>query len=148
MAYLAGMTRAPLGRPIAAPSPAWGGGFVPRPILRRPAPAYVKQPSAYPAANAGVAYNPVNRPVKFPTMKGMRGLDDGALAAIEPDAPIFQQEVHFDAPSLTLYIGTNKIAIVPALVSALLIRLIMTGGSKATGLFGFGSAESKPAKAR
>ena len=62
---------------------------------------------------------------------GMKGLGD-AMIPIVVDPPIDQQQIRWDGPSLTLYIGSNKVAIVPALLSALAVKMILLGGSKVT----------------
>jgi len=77
-----------------------------------------------------------------------RGGIDGFMgtAPIVTDGPVLEQEVHWDAPSLTLYVGSNKVALVPALISALVIRILLFGGGKlstsAKSWFG-GSAPTK-----
>lgn len=67
----------------------------------------------------------------LPTVNGL----DRSLAAIDVDPPVFEQKLRFDAPSLTIYMGTNKIALIPALLSAILVKLILFGGAKVSQTF-------------
>lgn len=65
------------------------------------------------------------------------------VTPIVVDPPIDQQEVRWDTPSMTLYIGTNKVALVPALLSALAVKVILMGGSKVATASKFWSAADK-----
>ena len=48
-----------------------------------------------------------------------------------PAAPGPFDGMRFDAPTLTIYVGASKIPLVPALISALAVKLILFGGRKA-----------------
>ncbi len=73
--------------------------------------------------------------------QGMNG-----VTPIVVDPPIDQQAFSFDAPSLTIYMGSNKIALIPALISALAVKVILLGGSKVGSATKFWGASDKAAK--
>jgi hypothetical protein len=60
----------------------------------------------------------------------VHGLDENLAGPLPTDPPILEQSVRFDAPSLTIYVGPNKIALVPAILSAIAVKLILFGGAK------------------
>lgn len=79
-----------------------------------------------------------------PFYAGMMGL--GTAVPIVLDPPIEQQEIRFDAPSMTIYMGSNKIALIPALISALAVKVILLGGSKVSAATSFWKASDKAAR--
>lgn len=73
----------------------------------------------------------------------------GGVSGVVPvvlDPPLEQQALHWDTPSLTLYMGSNKIALIPALLSALAVKVILLGGSKVAAASTFWKASDKAAK--
>ncbi len=68
------------------------------------------------------------------------------ITPIVVDPPIDQQAISFDAPSLTIYMGSNKIALIPAIISALAVKVILLGGSKTAAATGFWKASDAAAR--
>jgi len=108
------------------PNTAWGSRYAPAP------------------SHASRSGNGLRRSIPF-YAAGMMGVD--GVTPIVLDPPIEQQELRWDTPSLTLYMGSNKIAIIPALLSALAVKLLMFSGSSVTsGAKSFWGGADKAAK--
>jgi hypothetical protein len=109
----------------ASPLPA---SFVPRPSKRT---SWTRPTTRPPLpVSALLQRRSPTQKVRMSTLPMVDGLDRNLAGPLVNDPPILQQAVRFDAPSLTIYIGPNKVALIPALLSAIAVKLILFGGAK------------------